>query len=222
MKKTILAITLAASAGLAFTGCAANATHGMDSSATTQTAGQTANAQMPDMNWFGGPVYTGAPALEATAALVKAGGGADNFSFSQALVSMLGEDTVNAEVVKLQEQYGKEKVQAFIEGMTFDVNDGLKRATEAGITLPEAPADLKGPALAKALVKAGTAPDGTFWAGHLFDKAISHGLHVQVMKDVDAKYGHGADANTHRILNQAMYDVAQALGMKDVKLASFH
>src|SRR5699024_3079000 len=121
-----------------------------------------------------------------------------------------------------QKQYGKQKVQDFISGMTFDVKDGLKRATEAGVTLPEAPADLKGPALAKALVKAGTAPDGTFWAGYLFDHAISHDLHVQVMKDVDAQFGHGADANTHKILNQAMYDVAQALGMKDVKLASFH
>jgi hypothetical protein len=34
--------------------------------------------------------------------------------------------------------------------------------------------------------------------------------------------GHAADESTHKILNQAMYDVAQALGMKDVKLASLH
>ncbi len=35
-------------------------------------------------------------------------------------------------------------------------------------------------------------------------------------------FGHDADKNTHKILNQAMYDVAQALGKKDVKLASLH
>lgn len=173
------------------------------------------------MNWFGGPVYNGAPALDVTGALVKAGGGAHNFKFSTALVSMLGEKTVNAEVKKLTDQYGKKKVDGFIHGMTFAVNDGLKRATEAGVKLPP-PANLQGAKLATTLVQAGTAPDGTFWAGYLFDKALSHKLHNQVMVDIDVKYGHGADENTHRILNQAMYDVAQALGHKNVKLASLH
>ena len=85
-----------------------------------------------------------------------------------------------------------------------------------------APADASGAALAKALVQAGTTSDGTFWSGYLFDKAISHKLHNQVMGDIDAKYGMAADATTHKLLNQAMFDVAQALAMKDVKLASFH
>lgn len=173
------------------------------------------------MNWFGGPVYEGAPALEATAALVKAGGGADNFTFSAALVSMLGEKTVNGEVAKLNKQYGEKNVTDFIDGMTFAVKDGLKRATEAGVKLPAAPDSLKGVELAKALVKAGTV-DGTFWSGYMFDVALSHPIHNLVMADIDVKFGHSADENTHRILNQAMYDVAQALGMKDVKLASLH
>lgn len=144
-------------------------------------------------NWFGGPVYTGEPALEVTAALVRAGGGADDFSFSTALVSMLGEETVNAEVAKLKEQYGEDDVNSFIAGMTFAVKDGLKRATEAGVELPAAPADLKGAKLAKTLVQAGTAPDGTWWSGYLFDKALSHKIHNQVMADIEAKYDHAAD-----------------------------
>lgn len=168
-------------------------------------------------NWFGGPIYHGEPALQVTSALVKAGGGAHNFTFSKALVSMLGEKTVNAEVDKLTKQYGKKNVTNFINGMTFAVNDGLKRATEAGVKLPTAPADLKGTKLAKTLVKAGTAPDGTFWAGYLFDHALSHKIHNEVMVDIDTKYSHVADGDTHYILNQAMYDVAQALGMKKVK-----
>lgn len=53
------------------------------------------------MNMFGGEVYIGEPALSVTVALIQAGGGADNFSFAKALVHMLGEDTVNAEVAKL-------------------------------------------------------------------------------------------------------------------------
>lgn len=42
------------------------------------------------------------------------------------------------------------------------------------------------------------------------------------MVDIDTKYGHGADKITHKTLNQAMDDVAQALGHKNVKLAPLH
>ena len=213
MRKNVLAAALALG-GIAFASVAISA----EAPAAAPQAQMNASA----MNWFGGETYLGAPALDVTAALVKAGGGADNFSFSTALVSMLGEKTVNAEVAKLTKQYGHESVTNFINGMTFAVNDGLKRATEAGVTLPAAPADLKGTKLAGTLVSAGTAADGSWWSGLLFDKALSHDIHVKVMQDIDAKYGHGADENTHKILNQAMYDVAQALKAKNVKLASLH
>lgn len=173
-------------------------------------------------NMFGGPVYDGKPALAVTAALVEAGGGTQNFSFSRALVSMLGEKTVNAEVAKLQKQYGKQEVATFITGMDYAVKDGLKRATEAGIELPAAPADLHGVALAHTLVTAGTAPDGVWWSGYLFDHALSHGLHNKVMDDINSNVSAQADMTTHKLLNQAMYDVAHALGQKHVKLASLH
>ncbi|WP_417878821.1 hypothetical protein [Vibrio sp.] len=173
------------------------------------------------INMFGGAIYTGEPALEVTAALVKAGGGAENFNFANALVSMLGEEIVNAEVAKLKKQYGEEAVYTFMGGMDTTVNLGLKRATEAGVTLPE-PANLSGVELAKTLVNAGTASDGKFWSGYLFDKALSHEIHNQVMMDLNVKVSYESDKNTHKILNQAMYDVAQALGMNDVKLADLH
>lgn len=188
---------------------------------STSMASFVANNQQAGNNWFGGAVYQGKPDLAATAALVKAGGGADNFDFSRALVAMLGQDTVNKEVAKLKKQYGAKDVKTFLGGMTFAVQDALKRATEQGIKLPE-PADLSGAKLAGGLVELGTAPDGTFWSGYMFDHTISHALHNQVMGDIDAKFGMKADATTHKILNQAMFDVAQALGKKDVKLASFH
>lgn len=207
MKKLKTFAALAAGLGLLLGGTAFAASWG--------------HAGSTSMNWYGGPIYNGAPALTVTSALVRAGGGAENFTFSKALVAMLGEKTVDAEVAKLQKQYGKKAVAEFIDGMTWDVHDGLKRATEAGVKLPAAPEDLKGTKLAVALVNAGTA-DGTFWAGHLFDHALSHKIHVQVMTDVNAKFGPANDENTHKILNQAMYDVAHALGHKDVKLASLH
>lgn len=172
-------------------------------------------------NWFGGPSNKGQPSLEVTAALIRAGGGAKDFAFDKALVSMLGEKTVTAEVAKLKEQYGEKAVNDFVGGMTWAVKDAIGRATEAKVSLPEAPEDLKGEKLAKALVEAGTV-DGTWWAGHMFDRLLSHDIHNQVMADVDAEFGHQADHDTHKILNQAMYDVAQALGYKNVKLAPLH
>lgn len=174
------------------------------------------------MNMFGGPVYDGEPALAATAALIAAGGGAEHFSFQAALVSMLGAETVNGEVAKLTQQYGAEAVTGFIGGMDFAVKDAIKIVTEKGITLPPAPPELHGVELAKALVTAGTAPDGVFWSGYLFDKALSHEIHNQVMEHINQQVGTPADLLTHKILNQAMFDVAHALGMNDVKLATLH
>lgn len=201
MKKYLLQMTVITAATLLFAG--------------------TALAQSPQ-NWYGGPVYDGDPALAVTAALVKAGGGAADFSFATALVSMLGEETVNAEVAKLNKQYGEQAVQDFLNGMTYAVKTGLKEATAAGVVLPEAPADLTGTKLASTLVTAGTAADGTFWSGLLFDQALSHELHNKVMIDININKSETLDNIVHKVLNQAMYDVAQALDMKDVKLASLH
>jgi hypothetical protein len=173
---------------------------------------------------FGGPVYSGAPALTVTAALVKAGGGPASFSTAKALISMLGADTVNAEVGKLSKQYGKDEVGTWLKTFDFAVADSLKIATAAGITLPDAPSDLTGAKLAQTLVSAGTASDGTFQIEFLLDKAVSHKIHVQVMNDIDADKDLGklADLHYHQISNQAFYDVALALGMKTVKLADLH
>src|SRR5579863_9342472 len=165
-------------------------------------------AESPTQNMFGGPIYDGAPALAVTAALVKAGGGAKHFSTARALTSMLGAKTVNAEVAKLTRQYGKKRVQEWLTGHDYVIKDALMHATAAGVKLPKAPADLHGKKLAETLVSAGTADDGTFWSGLLYDKAVSHDIHNQLMMDVNAKYGVAYDQNVHRLTNQAFYDVA--------------
>jgi len=175
------------------------------------------------MNRYGGPIYMGAPALGTTAALVKAGGGAGHFSLVTALTSMVGSKLVTDEVGKLTKQYGKHAVGQWVTGFNFSVEDSLRLATKAGVTLPSPSADLHGKALAAALVNAGVDPQtNVFWAGRLYDKTVTHAIHDQVMNDIDAKYGAMTDMITHKISNQAMYDLAHALDDTHVRLASLH
>jgi len=173
-----------------------------------------------DMSRYGGPVYTGAPNLRVTASLVEAGGGAGNFSIARALSSMVGPTAAGDEVNKLTKQYGQEKVTTWIKVFDFAVEDALTIATKAGVKLPKG--NLQGKALAKALVNAGLDKTGTFYTEYMLDKAVSHKIHDQVMDDIDAKFGPDADANYHAITNQAMSDLAHALGEKTVKTAAFH
>jgi hypothetical protein len=182
------------------------------------------NMGMAAQGRFGGPVYTGAPALDATASLVSAGGGIDRYSTAVALVSMVGKKTVDAEVAKLTKQYGNDAVTQWLATFDYAVNDALKHATAAGVKLPDPDPMLAGKHLAATLVKAGTAADGTFQIEFLLDKAVSHDIHNAVMDDIDkdSSYGKHADLMYHTISNQAFYDLAQALGAKDVKLASIH
>ncbi|MBV9848067.1 MAG: hypothetical protein JO250_00115 [Armatimonadetes bacterium] len=169
---------------------------------------------------YGGPVYDGPPALTVTASLVKAGGGPENFSIATALTSMVGPNLVGAEVKKLTRQYGKARVGSWITVFNFAVSDALQKATAAGVTLPEG--NLSGKALAATLVKAGLDKKGTFYTEYLLDKAVTHKIHMAVMDDIDAKYGVQKDEDYHRITNQAMADLAHALGAKTVKVASLH
>lgn len=110
----------------------------------------------------------------------------------------------------------------FIDGMTFAVRDSLRVASTQGVKLPPPPAGLDGVKLAETLVHAGTAPDGVWWSGWLFDSALSHPIHLVVMADIEAKHDRAYDRNVHRVLNQAMYDVSRALKVENVKLASLH
>lgn len=185
-----------------------------------QKGGGGGHAMMAAQSRYGGPAYTGKPALNVTASLVAAGGGGKSFSAAKALTAMVGKDLVNKEVAKLTKQYGAERVKNWLAVFDFAVADALKIATNAKVKLPAA--NLKGKQLAAALVTAGLDKDNTFYVEFMLDKALSHGIHEQVMNDIDAKFGAEVDADYHRITNQAMYDLAQALGVKQVKLAEFH
>lgn len=169
---------------------------------------------------YGGPAYMGAPNLAATVELVQDGGGVKNFSFVKALTAMVGPKLVKAEVAKLTKQYGDKNIDQWVKTWDFAVPDAVAVATKAGVKLPP-PAHLSGKQLAAALVKVGST-SGAFWTGDMLDHTISNKVHNAVMDDIDAKYGQAADAEYHKITNQAMYDLAHALGANSVKLAAFH
>lgn len=164
---------------------------------------------------FSGPgVYTGKPALQVTLSMVMAGGGPSNFKTVTLLKTLTG-DKFNAEVGKLTKQYGKQKIDNFINIFAFIVSDTLKIVAQKHIALPKTPSPdpHNGPALAQALWSAGQTGSG-FNVEVMLDRAVSHGIHDQVMKDIDAKYGVAADADYHAILNTAMHDLASVYNLK--------
>jgi hypothetical protein len=178
-----------------------------------------ASAMMPNVtnqpSRFSGPgVYTGKPALQVTLSMVMAGGGPSNFQTVTLLKTLTG-DKFNAEVGKLTKQYGKQKVGNFINVFQFIVSDTLKIVNEKKVALPKTPSPdpHNGPALAAALWSAGQTGSG-FNVEVMLDRAVSHPIHVQVMKDIDAKYGIAQDADYHAILNTAMHDLASVYHLK--------
>jgi len=222
--KTTIVPVLAAAALLA---CGAGA--GAQSMQSTPMAGGGMSSMssmsgpdhgMPDGTKGGdGVAYTGKPDLQVAISLVTAGGPVGDFSITKALAAMVGEDKANAEVEKLTKQYGKAAVGSFVAVQNFAVNDAVKRATAAGVKFPKPM--LTGAELAKRDVSLGLV-DGTYYEGTQLDHIVTHGIHEAVMGDIDAKFGAAADANYHKIADQAHYDLAQALGVTSVKLAAFH
>jgi hypothetical protein len=155
-------------------------------------------------------VYTGAPALPVTLSMIVAGGGPADFSTVTLLKTLTGPQ-FSAEVSKLDGQYGKDQVAQFLTTFDFVVSDALRIVNQKNIALPSVPnPDPKdGAALAKALWGAGQTGEG-FNVEVMLDRAVSHPIHIQVMKDIDAKYGLAADAQYHAILTTAMKDLAGA------------
>lgn len=174
----------------------------------------TSNIVMQPSRFSGPGVYTGPPALPVTLSLIIAGGGPKNFN-SVTLVKALTGSKFNAEVAKLTKQYGKKKLGNFLTVFNFVVSDSLRIVTAKHIALPSTPSpnpkDAK--ALAAALWNAGKMPNGTFNVEVMLDRAVSHPIHVQVMKDIDAKYGIGADADYHVILTTALTDLKAVYGL---------
>lgn len=154
-------------------------------------------------------VYTGAPALAVTLSMIEAGGGPQNFQTADLLKRLTGPQ-FDAEVAKLTKQYGPEQVSQFLKTFDFVVADALRIVKEKNVALPSKPNPdpTDGVALGRALWEAGQTGNG-FNVEVMLDRAVSHPIHVQIMDDIDAKYGLAIDAQYHAILTTAMNDVAK-------------
>lgn len=172
------------------------------------------NVTMQPSRFSGPGMYTGKPALQVTLSMIEAGGGPSNFQTVSLLKTLTG-DKFSAEVTKLTKQYGKQKVGNFVTVFQYVVSDSLKIAKQNKVALPSTPAPdpHNGPALAGALWSAGQTGSG-FNVEVMLDRAVSHPIHDQVMKDIDVKYGIAADADYHAILTTAMHDLASVYNLK--------
>lgn len=159
-------------------------------------------------------VYTGAPALPVTLSMIEAGGGPKDFK-TLALVKTLAGAKTDAEVASLTKKFGAEKVGNFVKVFEFVVDNSLYIVGEKGVALPTKPnPDPKdGKALAEALWDAGQTGNG-FNVEVMLDRAVSHPIHDEVMTNIDKKFGIGADADYHAVLDQAMHDLASVYGFK--------
>ncbi len=196
--------------------------------ASAATSGPSARVAMAPMMMHGMPAgqlgadgtpYLGAPDLKAAISLVTAGGAPEHFSIVRALRVLAGNKIANAELVKLTKQYGPGKIGSFVKVQNFAVDEAVRDATAAGVKFPAA--SLTATPLAVRVTKLGL-QGGTYYEGVMLDHLVSHKIHEAVMGAIDAQYGAKADANYHRIADQAHYDLAHALGATTVKLAAYH
>jgi hypothetical protein len=219
MFKRALLLPVVAAAAILGSPLAAGAQSSMSSSSSMSAMGGMEHGMPMGKMGGDGVVYTGAPDLQAAVSLVVAGGPIGHFSIAKAITALAGAATANAEVAKLTKQYGPGKATLYITVQNFAVDDAVKRATAAGVKFP-APM-VKGAALAKRVTLLGLV-NGTYYEGTMLDHLVSHPIHEAVMADIDNKFGAAADANYHRVADQAHYDLAQALGATSVKLAAYH
>lgn len=177
----------------------------------------------PETGKFGGKVHSGAASLQLTAALLQAGGGAEDFSTRTALVNVLGEPATDQELTKLEQQYGKRAVQSWLEISDWLVTQGLVQLRNIGTELPPPPDSLKGDRLAQALVEAGVAPeDGAFWSSYYYDHLFSHGVNRVLEEDLGRRYGENRARRAYAVNNQLMYDISLQIHNSNISLAKLH
>ncbi|HEY6234925.1 MAG TPA: hypothetical protein VIW69_07505 [Candidatus Elarobacter sp.] len=180
------------------------------SAATVPAGAADTMGGMDHARFSAAPVYSGAPNLPLTLSLIAAGGGPSSFKTTK-LVGTLAGPLTAAELQSLTTKFGADNVTSFVTVFDFVISDALKIVTDAKVALPTQPAvdPTDGKALSAALYTAGVS-NGKFDVEYMLDTLVSHPIHVQIMNDIDAKFGGKADGNYHAVLTQAMTDLKAA------------
>ncbi len=181
--------------------------------ALTVTTLPLASIAAPHARYSDAPSYTGQPTLPVTLSMVIAGGGPGEFQTVK-LVGLLAGSKTKAEVAKLTNEYGQKNVTSFLDVFNYVISDALSivRAKRISLHAAPKPAPTDGKALAAALYRLGEYGNGNFDVEYMLDGLVSHGIHVQVMDDIDKKFGRPADANYHKVLQTAMTDLKSVYG----------
>jgi hypothetical protein len=150
-----------------------------------------------------------------TAAVIAAGGGTKHFSSLRLLAKLAGAQDA-AEVARLTQRFGKQRVTAFVATFNRAIDDALITATAAGVSLPKPPHYLAdGGHLTAALLRAGTMRNGHFDVGYMLEHLISRNIHVAIMHELDADpiVGHQNNADFHTMLTALMMDLKSQYGL---------
>jgi hypothetical protein len=185
-------------------GMGSNSLPGNNYNSTTSSTYNTPTApmyqdSMNGMDRFGGTMDNSNPDLNLTASFIGAGGGAYNFNIWTALREM-----------------GGRQFAEWQDDFQFAVLDSYLLAKKNGIDLP-ATSMYWGPLLGQKVVDSGQDGNKNFYLGVMLYRTVSHGIHWQVLRDIDSMSGERSDYDFHRITNQAMVDLAHQLRLMDVK-----
>jgi hypothetical protein len=155
--------------------------------------------------------WAGPPDLALTKAFLDAGGGPQDFDAALLVRTLAAAHP--GEIAALRARYGAHDTAQFVETFDVAVRYVLRDVRAANVHLPRraVPSPVDGAALAHALVRAGTLPNGAFDIGYMLEKLVSHPIHHDVMRrlDADPRIGHLRDEQWHVILTRFLIDITR-------------
>lgn len=159
--------------------------------------------------------YRGKPDLGLVVAMVEAGGGRGRFDATKLLTVLTGGNP-KPEIARLQKHYGKGRIDAFVQTMTFSMVDLLQIFNYNHVALPDKPrvSPRDGRAIALAIYHDGIMPNGKYDCGYMMEHLMTHPIHIALMHDVDNVRGFGPSHNSsfHTILTRAVVDLKNTYG----------
>jgi len=164
-----------------------------------------ATAQMPMAN-------TMAPGdVSLTCSLLQMGGGKDFFSSKKALKLALGREKADAEITKLEGQFGEGKVYRFFAIADY-VFPAAYRSASVHYGTSYYP-DTIGRSLARDLINAGKDSSNNFSSERQLERIMGKEIHHELMNSIEERFGEGSTKDFHMVLDQLSRDMAPDAGI---------